>query len=79
MIGRPLCASGEFCKIKDESHGLKPGTLSHCMTLGWIAVGWQMAYLGALGLTFLVSPLFSNVIKTMRLPFVCILGFYLQR
>nr|CAD1818680.1 unnamed protein product [Ananas comosus var. bracteatus] len=48
----------------------KTGTVSYVMTLVWTAVSWQVASVGVVGLIFVVTSLFSNVISTLSLPVV---------
>ena len=52
------------------------GKVSYLMTLIWIAAGWDVFTLGAVGLIFDVSSLFSNVISTLGLPIVPVLAVF---
>ncbi|KAK9121201.1 hypothetical protein Syun_018818 [Stephania yunnanensis] len=65
-----LFASGEWSSLNQEMDGFKKGRLAYLMTLIWTAIGWQMCSVGVVGLIFLVSSLFSNVISTFALPVV---------
>ncbi|XP_058104172.1 probable purine permease 11 isoform X2 [Magnolia sinica] len=65
-----LFASGEWRSLKGEMHGFEKGKTSYVMTLAWTAVGWQVCSVGVVGLIFVVSSLFSNVISTFSLPVV---------
>ncbi|KAF5191939.1 Purine permease [Thalictrum thalictroides] len=65
-----LFASGEWSTLTGEMLGFKKGRVSYVMTLVWTAVAWQIASVGVVGLIFVVSSLFSNVISTMSLPIV---------
>jgi drug/metabolite transporter (DMT)-like permease len=65
-----LFASGEWTGLKGEMEGFKSGKVSYVLTLAGTAVSWQIASIGVVGLVFVVSSLFSNVISTMALPVV---------
>uniref|UniRef100_A0A7N0T433 Probable purine permease n=1 Tax=Kalanchoe fedtschenkoi TaxID=63787 RepID=A0A7N0T433_KALFE len=65
-----LFASGEWNTIASEMNSFKLGASSYVSTLAGIAVGWQVFGLGALGLIYEISALFSNVISTLGLPLV---------
>ncbi|CAI0545150.1 unnamed protein product [Linum tenue] len=65
-----LFASGEWKELGREMGGYELGTASYLMTLIWVAVFWQMYALGAMGLIFEVSALFSNSISVVGLPIV---------
>ncbi|KAG1359366.1 putative purine permease 10 [Cocos nucifera] len=65
-----LFASGEWRKLQGEMDGFGKGRVSYVMTLVWTAVAWQVAAVGIVGLVFVVSSLFSNVISTLGLPMV---------
>ncbi|KAF6135550.1 hypothetical protein GIB67_015403 [Kingdonia uniflora] len=65
-----LFASGEWSTLKGEMDGFKNGRVSYVMTLVWTAIASQICPVGVVGLIFVVSSLFSNVISTMSLPFV---------
>lgn len=73
-----LFVSGEFRDMKEEAHSFTKGRVAYYMTLIWSAIGWQVCSVGVVGLIFLVSSLFSNVISTLALPVVPILsvGFF---
>jgi hypothetical protein len=60
--------------MKEEVHSFTRGKVSYYMTLIWFATGWYICSMGVVGLIFLVSSLFSNVIITMALPIVTILS-----
>ena len=60
--------SGDLRYMKKEAEHFTVGKFSYYMTLIRYAIGWQVCYVGALGLIFLVSSLFSNVISTLALP-----------
>ncbi|KAL2460971.1 putative purine permease 11 [Abeliophyllum distichum] len=62
-----LFASGEWKTLQGEMDGFTPGKLSYIMTLVWTAVAWQLCSVGVVGLIFIVSSLFSNVISTLSL------------
>ncbi|XP_077235201.1 putative purine permease 11 isoform X2 [Tasmannia lanceolata] len=65
-----LFSSGEWRGLGEEMDGFAKGRVSYLMTLIWTAVAWQIAAVGVVGLIFLVSSLFSNVISTLALPVV---------
>jgi hypothetical protein len=68
LIG--LFASGEWKTLEGEMHAFGSGKLSYVMTLLWTAISWQIASVGVVGLIFVVSSLFSNVISTLALPII---------
>ncbi|XP_072957232.1 probable purine permease 11 [Typha angustifolia] len=65
-----LFASGECRSLGAEMDGYGKGKVSYVMTLVWTAIAWQVAAVGTVGLIFVVSSLFSNVISTLALPLV---------
>ncbi|XP_006662363.1 probable purine permease 11 [Oryza brachyantha] len=65
-----LFASGEWMTLQGEMHAFQSGKLSYVMTLVWTAISWQVASVGVVGLIFVVSSLFSNVISTLALPII---------
>lgn len=65
-----LFASGEWRRLKGEMDGFQKGRASYVMTLVGASVAWQVSSVGVVGLIFVVSSLFSNVISTMSLPLV---------
>ncbi|KAK4414326.1 putative purine permease 11 [Sesamum alatum] len=62
-----LFASGEWRTLSGEMNNFTTGKLSYVMTLVWTAVAWQVCSVGVVGLIFVVSSLFSNVISTLSL------------
>ncbi|TXG62458.1 hypothetical protein EZV62_009452 [Acer yangbiense] len=62
-----LFASGEWRTLQGEMDGFQKGRVSYVMTLVWTAVTWQVCSVGVVGLIFVVSSLFSNVISTLSL------------
>lgn len=62
-----LFASGEWRLLKGDVMTFDEGSLSYAMTLIWTAVALQISSVGAVGLIFVVSALFSNVISTLAL------------
>ncbi|KAF8412510.1 hypothetical protein HHK36_000478 [Tetracentron sinense] len=62
-----LFASGEWRDLKGEMEGFGKGRVSYVMTLVWTAVAWQVFSVGIVGLTFVASSLFANVISTLAL------------
>ncbi|GKU92501.1 hypothetical protein SLEP1_g6215 [Rubroshorea leprosula] len=67
-------ASGEWKGLKGEMKGYELGGVSYVMTLVWTSVSWQIFAIGAVGLIFEVSSLFSNAISAMGLPVVPVLA-----
>ncbi|KAE8725826.1 CAS1 domain-containing protein 1-like isoform X1 [Hibiscus syriacus] len=53
-----------------EMERFELGKLSYVNVLVWIAIGWQVFSIGAVGLIMEASSLFSNVISTLGLPIV---------
>ena len=60
--------------MKEEYESFTTGIISYYMTLIWFGIEWQVFAVGVVGLIFLVSSLFSNVISTLALPIVPILS-----
>ncbi|KAL2322944.1 hypothetical protein Fmac_027323 [Flemingia macrophylla] len=69
-----LVVSGDWKKLQTEMKEFENGKVSYVMTLVWIAVTWQLAFVGMLGLIFEVSSLFSIVIGNMELSITPILA-----
>ncbi|XWS12403.1 hypothetical protein CRYUN_Cryun37aG0086900 [Craigia yunnanensis] len=69
-----LFASGEWKSLNKEMEGFKLGKISYVNILVWTAIAWQVFTIGAIGLIFEVSSLFSNVISTLGLPIVPVLA-----
>ncbi|KAE8708854.1 putative purine permease 8 [Hibiscus syriacus] len=65
-----LFASGEWENLGREMEGFKLGKSEYVNVLVWIAIGWQVFSIGAVGLILEASSLFSNVISTLGLPIV---------
>ncbi|CAM0944796.1 unnamed protein product [Alopecurus aequalis] len=65
-----LFASGEWKTLEGEMNVFSSGKVSYVMTLLWTAISWQIASVGVVGLIFVVSSLFSNVISTLALPII---------
>lgn len=62
-----LFASGEWSTLHGEMVGFGKGRVAYIMTLVWTAISWQVCSVGVVGLIFLVSSLYSNVISTVSL------------
>lgn len=74
-----LFASGEWKTLHGEMNAFTTGKVSYIMTLVWTAVAWQICSIGVVGLIFVVSSLFSNVISTLSLavtPIVAVIVFH---
>ncbi|PWA49453.1 purine permease [Artemisia annua] len=52
--------------LGDEMGSFGKGGLTYVMTV-WTAVSWQVCFVGVVGLVFVVSSLFSNVISPLSL------------
>ncbi|XVE95812.1 hypothetical protein REPUB_Repub02eG0165400 [Reevesia pubescens] len=57
--------SGRVCTTRWRDSTL--GRVSYVLTLVWIAVTWKICVVDVVGLIFVVSSLFSNVISTLSL------------
>ncbi|XP_047312933.1 purine permease 21-like [Impatiens glandulifera] len=77
MIG--LFASGEWRWFGKEINEFELGKVAYVMTLVWTAIFWQVFSIGAIGLIFEISSLFSNVISTLGLPVVPVLAVFIFR
>lgn len=62
-----LFASGEWKTLHGEMEAFAKGSLAYVMTMVGTAVSWQVCSVGVVGLIFIVSSLFSNVISTVSL------------
>ncbi|GAB4834377.1 Probable purine permease 11 [Ancistrocladus abbreviatus] len=74
-----LFLSGQWKNLGAEMASFTTGKASYVMTLVWTAVVWQVNSLGVVGLIFLVSSLFSNVISTVALavaPIASVIAFH---
>ncbi|KAB1225096.1 putative purine permease 11 [Morella rubra] len=74
-----LLASGEWKSLHSEMVTFGTGRVSYVMTLVWTAVAWQICAVGVVGLIFMVSSLFSNVISTVSLavtPIAAVIVFH---
>ncbi|XP_059661384.1 probable purine permease 11 [Cornus florida] len=65
-----LFGSGEWRGLREEMEGFGRGSVCYVMTLVGAALAWQVSYVGVVGLIFMVSSLFSNVISILPLPLV---------
>ncbi|CAI9102111.1 OLC1v1000320C1 [Oldenlandia corymbosa var. corymbosa] len=62
-----LFASGDWKTLHGEMNTFSTGRLSYVLTLVWTGVAWQVCAVGVVGLIYIVSSLFSNVISTLSL------------
>lgn len=62
-----LFASGEWKSLHGEMEGFGKGKIPYVLTLVGTAASWQVCSVGVVGLIFVVSSLFSNVISTLSL------------
>ena len=65
-----LFASGEWRDLRDEMESFKEGRVLYFMALVGASLAWQVSSIGVVGLIFVVSSLFANVISTLALPLV---------
>ncbi|KAF5944006.1 hypothetical protein HYC85_018083 [Camellia sinensis] len=72
-----LFLSGEWKTLGKEMDHFEMGKVSYVMNLVWTAISWQVFSIGAVGLIFEVSSLFSNVISILGLPIVPVLAVFL--
>lgn len=69
-----LFISGEWKGLSIEVEEFELGKFSHAMTLIETAIASQLFVIGAIGLIFKVSSLFSNAISVLGLPVIPILA-----
>ncbi|VFQ75823.1 unnamed protein product [Cuscuta campestris] len=62
-----LFVSGQWRTLSREMHSFTSGRAAYVQVLVWTGVGWQVCAVGVVGLIFVVSSLFSNVISTLSL------------
>ncbi|XVF04447.1 hypothetical protein REPUB_Repub05bG0083700 [Reevesia pubescens] len=65
-----LFSSSEWKKLNSEMETFKKGRVLYVLSLVGAALAWQICTVGVVGLIFLVSSLFSNVVSMLSLPFV---------
>lgn len=65
-----LFGSGDWRRVSGEMDGFQKGRVAYVMVLVGTALAWQICAVGVIGLIFVVSSLFSNVISTLALPIV---------
>ncbi|KAL2941195.1 putative purine permease 11 [Bienertia sinuspersici] len=74
-----LFISGQWRSLEGEMQLFQSGKVSYVMTLVSTAVSFQVCSIGAVGLVFLVSSLFSNVISTVGMavaPIASVMAFH---
>ncbi|XP_015886490.3 probable purine permease 11 isoform X2 [Ziziphus jujuba] len=74
-----LFASGEWKSLHGEMESFGKGKISYVLTLVGTAVSWQVCSVAVVGLIFVVSSLFSNVISTLSLavtPIAAVVAFH---
>ncbi|KAG8373082.1 hypothetical protein BUALT_Bualt12G0133700 [Buddleja alternifolia] len=69
-----LFASGDWYNLRNEMRSFGLGKGLYLVVTVMTAVAWQAFSVGAVGLIFEVSSLFSSVINTVGLPIMPILG-----
>ncbi|GKD44002.1 probable purine permease 10 [Tanacetum coccineum] len=65
-----LFISGEWNDLYGEMMSFELGKIIYLIIITSIAVCWQISTIGAVGLIFEASSLFSNVISTLALPII---------
>ncbi|CAA7042806.1 unnamed protein product [Microthlaspi erraticum] len=68
LIG--LFGSGEWETLSSEMESYRPGKVSYVMTLASAAISMQVYTIGAVGLIFKSSSVFSNSISAVGLPII---------
>ncbi|TYH46738.1 hypothetical protein ES332_D11G359500v1 [Gossypium tomentosum] len=74
-----LFLSLEFMDLKSEMEKFDEGNVIYVVSLIGIALAWQICTVGVVGLIYLVSSLFSNVVSMLSLPFVPVVGVLLYK
>nr|KJB45869.1 hypothetical protein B456_007G334500 [Gossypium raimondii] len=74
-----LFLSLEFMDLKSEMEKFDEGKVIYVVSLIGIALAWQICTVGVVGLIYLVSSLFSNVVSMLSLPFVPVIGVLLYK
>ncbi|KAI3827080.1 hypothetical protein L1987_01144 [Smallanthus sonchifolius] len=69
-----LFVSGQWNDLQGDMAGFGLGKVTFLIIISCIAISWQIATIGGVGLIFEVSSLFSNVISTLVLPIIPILA-----
>ncbi|KAK8329646.1 hypothetical protein V6Z11_A11G338300, partial [Gossypium hirsutum] len=74
-----LFLSLEFKDLKSEMEKFDEGKVIYVVSLIGIGLAWQICTVGVVGLIYLVSSLFSNVVSMLSLPFVPVVGVVLYK
>ncbi|KAD3337827.1 hypothetical protein E3N88_33348 [Mikania micrantha] len=69
-----LFVSGQWHNLHVDMASFGLGKIMYIVIMVCIAISWQIATIGGVGLIFEVSSLFSNVINTLALPIIPILA-----
>nr|XP_043625968.1 probable purine permease 10 [Erigeron canadensis] len=69
-----LFVSGQWNDLQGEMVSFELGNISYWVIIICVAIAWQIATIGGVGLIFEVSSLFSNVISTLALPIIPVLA-----
>ena len=69
-----MAFSREFSAIHGESTTFGGSSSIYCVVLLASAICWQLCYVGTIGLVFVASALFSNLLSTAFLPIISILA-----
>ncbi|CAN8294538.1 unnamed protein product [Cochlearia groenlandica] len=67
-----LLASGEFKELTGDSERFKKGKTYYILSLVGLALSWQVWAVGLLGLVFLVSGVFADVVHMCASPVVAL-------
>ncbi|KAK5786983.1 hypothetical protein PVK06_041633 [Gossypium arboreum] len=60
--------------LKSEMEKFDKGKVNYVVSLIGTALAWQICTVGVVGLMYLVSSLFSNVVSMLSLSFVLVVG-----
>ncbi|KAL0313960.1 UNVERIFIED_CONTAM: Purine permease 3, partial [Sesamum angustifolium] len=60
--------------IEREAKGFGPGEERYYIVVGWSAIVWQDFFLGAIGVIFYSSLLFSSILISVLLPAIEVLS-----
>ncbi|XP_010539873.1 PREDICTED: probable purine permease 14 [Tarenaya hassleriana] len=70
MSAAALLISGEHHDLRREMEGFSKGKGSYVLVMAGQAVAWQIYWVGIVGLVFVVSCVFSNIISVITWPIV---------
>ncbi|XP_010533260.1 PREDICTED: probable purine permease 14 [Tarenaya hassleriana] len=70
MSAAALLISGEQHDLRREMEGFSKGKASYVLAMAGQAAAWQIYWVGIVGLVFVVSCVFSNIISVITWPIV---------